>query len=78
MFPELNFMNNTMTFEEFVMAFEQYSVLNAGKFRRGQALYNFLAMVRPELARAIVGSRFDPFYNDGNIDRCFEFIMREW
>lgn len=78
MFPELTVMNNTMTFEEFVMAFEQYCILNAAKYRRGQGLYNFLHMVRPELAKAIVGSHFDPFYVDENIDRCFEFVMREW
>jgi hypothetical protein len=78
MFPELTVMNNAMTFEEFVMAFEQYYILNAGKFRRGQALYNFLAMVRPEMTRCIVASHIDPFYVDSNVDSCLEFICQIW
>jgi hypothetical protein len=78
MFPELNSMNSPMSFDEFVQAWQQYQILNQGKFRQGQSLYNFLHMVRPELAKAIVDSEMDPFYKDSNINRCLDFLMQNW
>lgn len=78
MFPQLNTMNNTTSFEEFLQTWEQYQILNRDKFRRGQGLYNLLHMARPELAKAIVDSEMDPFYQDERIDRCLDFLMKNW
>lgn len=78
MFPELNIMNGAITFDEFLATWEQYQILNRDKFRRGQGLYNLLHMTRPELAKAIVGSEMDPFYQDEKIDLCLQFLMRTW
>lgn len=38
--------------------------------RPGQAFFNVLFKVRPELAVKITGTDDDPFYIDGNIEKC--------
>jgi hypothetical protein len=78
MFPELSVMNGEVTFEEFLQTWEQYQILNRDKFRRGQGLYLLLHMVRPELAKAIIGTDLDPFYQDERIDQSLDFLMQNW
>ena len=43
------------------------------KQRKGQKLYNTLHEIDPTLARKIVGTQFDPFY-DTNLDNFYKFL----
>lgn len=49
-------------------------------WRYGQALYNFLDMVKPDLASEIVGTHLDPFYKDNNssLEKIIEFLRLRW
>lgn len=44
--------------------------------RWGQALYNALDEVRPELADEVCGTGADPFYDEGNVDAFYTFLAR--
>jgi hypothetical protein len=51
--------------------------------RIGQAVFNVLAEVRPDLAERIRGTELDAFYSnpdyqDGKLDAMGEFIDKEW
>lgn len=43
------------------------SEMNLGPQRKGQAYFNALVLVAPELAELIRGTKDDPFYDDGNL-----------
>jgi hypothetical protein len=42
--------------------------------RRGQAYYNILHEMYPEIARCIVGTERDPFYDDAILDDFCTFV----
>jgi len=46
--------------------------------RKGQALFNVLAKVRPDLSEQIRGTPFDPFYKDSVIESCSLWIEQHW
>jgi hypothetical protein len=50
--------------------------------RYGQAMFNHLSEVRPELAEAVRGTEMDPFHvqriNDPRWDKFVEFIEMYW
>mgnify|MGYP003645749907 CR=1 FL=1 len=51
------------------------------KERIGQALFNHLYQVKPELAEKVRGTDMDPFYVEyghPNWDRFIVFIEKEW
>lgn len=48
------------------------------EWRQGQALFNLLHDVRPELARELSGSLIDPFYNDNRIVAAMSWIAEHW
>jgi hypothetical protein len=53
-------------------------------WRYGQALFNHLLEVRPELAERVKGTDIDPFYLEGPAqdsnkwDRFIEFLESNW
>lgn len=47
-------------------------------YRRGQFLYNELKRVNPDLATKILGTRFDPFYDDERIYDALAHIILWW
>lgn len=49
-----------------------------GKWRMGQAYFNVLDMVRPELADEIRGTDCDPFYNNELIVPFLAFVHSRW
>lgn len=44
-------------------------------WRQGQALFNAMYKLFPEVSETVRGTLNDPFYNDTRIERCFEFIQ---
>lgn len=60
------------------------SIIKASRhqWRYGQAMFNHLLEVRPDLAEAVRGTDKDPFYvkelADPRWDRFVEFIESEW
>lgn len=46
--------------------------------RRGQAFFNALYQVRPEIANAIRGTTLDPFYRDERIPAFAEHLVECW
>lgn len=67
-----------MTLGDYIVKAEnRYRGLKGGE-RRGQAYYNVLEAVRPDLANKVVGTDADPFYSDNCLPLFFEVINREW
>lgn len=64
-----------MTYTGFVSTF--YSRVYPHQ-RKGQALFNYLFLVRPDLANAIQGSDLDPFYSDERIPACLSWLAQDW
>lgn len=48
---------------------------HGGAMRKGQTFSNALQRVRPDMARKVTGTRFDPYYNDERISAFLEFIQ---
>ena len=43
-------------------------------YRWGQAFFNALYMLFPDVANSIRATDKDPFYNNDKVDKCIEFI----
>lgn len=46
--------------------------------RRGQYAWNLLYSLRPDIADAIAGTKFDPFNNDDILPTFFENTQQLW
>jgi len=68
-----------VTFNEFLIEVTKRTYKNRYE-RYGQALYNTLHDIRPEIAEKISGTEFDPFYMTSGmrVDRCVQEIERRW
>ena len=44
------------------------------KLRKGQAYFNYLYQLHPDVADEIRGTEFDPFYNDSRIEKFLNKI----
>lgn len=68
------------TFSEFVSAAADVADADKhrGGLRVGQAAYNLLDRVRPDLALLLNGSDFDPFHDDSRLPLFYDFVMRKW
>lgn len=42
--------------------------------RKGQALFEAISEKYPELAKELVATDNDPFYDDGKIEECIKYI----
>jgi len=47
------------------------------RWRKGQALFNAIYYVDPEIANKIRGSDIDPFHIDDNIEPCMKFLEEQ-
>jgi len=68
-----------MTFEEFEQEYLT-NILNKKPdfIRKGQALFNYLYDVHPNLADEIRGTIIDPFHIDRNIPKTLSYINNHW
>ena len=67
-----------ITYGQFVLACLEYHRQGADDQRLGQAVYNFLSLVRPDIASQIRGTPLDPFYRDTLTDEVWEYIESKW
>lgn len=51
---------------------------NAEGWRLGQAVYNRLHEIRPDIANKIVGTPLDPYYKNSVTTETWEFIHQNW
>lgn len=52
--------------------------LRSNKYQRiGQLAFNCLADLHPELARKVLGTKNDPFYQDDKIYGFWEWLMKQ-
>lgn len=58
--------------------FESVWVGYPAAWRRGQAAFNGLADVRPDLAGRVRGGPVDPFFSDDRIENFRAFIAEQW
>ena len=71
-----------MTVDQFYVLAREAMVLNPS-WRYGQALFNVLLEVRPDLAEQVRGTDKDPFYarggtGDPRLIRFGEFVNANW
>lgn len=48
------------------------------QWRRGQAYFNVLHDVRPDLARQVRGTIKDPFYDDRRVPKFLAWVCLHW
>jgi len=63
--------------KEQIVAVEKFAVIlrkDYPSLRKGQAFYNALETLYPDVAKVINGMDIDPFYIDQNIRKCIEYI----
>lgn len=46
--------------------------------RAGQAAFNVLHALRPDLSEQVRATDLDPFYQDDRLADFFEFVEKEW
>lgn len=63
-------------FEHFIMAVNKAYKEGNGTVRYGQAIYNTLYSVWPDLAENIVGDiMLDPYYDDEKVNDCLVYLQ---
>lgn len=67
------------------MDFSEYTLEADARFRhpglderKGQAFFNELLVVRPDLADKVRGTPLDPFYQDSRLEEFLLFVARNW
>ena len=58
--------------KEFMKLAADYAAMPS--LRKGQAYFNALSAINPELTKEITGTDADPFYDNSKIGRFFQFI----
>lgn len=68
------------TFTEFVVAAADVADADKprGGQRVGQAVFNLLDKVRPDLALMVNNSDYDPFFDDSRLPLFYDFLFRNW
>ena len=69
---------DTITYNKFIATVPE--IARFYEWRYGQALFNALTKIRPQLAEKVRGSRIDPFYREsGEIaPELFSMLENEW
>lgn len=67
-----------VTYIEFISNSTDYFERNRETQRLGQAVSNFLAMVRPDIASELINTTLDPYYMDSVSVEVWEFIHSKW
>lgn len=66
-----------MTLSDFYAGVAEYNKANPAQ-RHGQALFNYLWSVRPDLSEQIRSTELDPFYEDKRLPETYEWLMDNW
>jgi hypothetical protein len=69
-----------MTFSKYIINSTIYAndMKNQYSHRMGQSHFNYLDQVKPEFAKYIRGTKFDPFFDDNRISEFFKLILTVW
>lgn len=71
-----------MTLNDFIVRVGEDMVKCGPQYRYGQALYNVLHEVRPDLARLVHATEADPFYasnsDDQRIVKFWNIVTNNW
>lgn len=67
-----------MTYTDFLIKTTNYYGANRHDLRFGQAVYNALDVVRPDIATKLRGTRLDPFHKEAVSDEVWQFIKSNW
>lgn len=62
--------NNVKKYQEILMSVNS-------KLRKGQAFFNALNHLFPEVSCCVRGTKYDPFYRDEKITDCIIFISSD-
>ncbi len=65
-----------MSFDFTLYNFKVSKLRKTGQ-RKGQAMFNALYEMRPDLAEVIVGDDIDPFYEDKKCDVFMEWLNKQ-
>jgi hypothetical protein len=76
--PKRNLGVDRVNYIEFLSNSTDYFERNRESQRLGQAVSNFLAMVRPDIASELIGTILDPYYEDSVPVEVWEFIHQKW
>lgn len=66
-----------MEYAEYLAAVNEALIANPD-WRRGQAFFNVLHRVRPDLSERIRGTVIDPFYGDSVIPEFLASVENDW
>lgn len=67
-----------MDYIDFVIESTKYYSKNRPDYRLGQAVYNKLVEVRPDVAKKLLGTDLDPYYKNSVTTDVWEFIHKNW
>jgi len=62
-------------FERFIYAYTSELKKHGHIIRKGQIAFNTLDKLFPDLAKKIVGTKYDPFYDDSKLNSFFKYIF---
>lgn len=54
------------------------SLSDVDELRLGQSFFSYLHEDYPDIAKRIVGTIYDPFYEDENLYNLFELIVKDF
>lgn len=66
-----------INYEDFLALVDKYEK-SVKDWRYGQAYFNILSSVRPELAELIRGSMYDPFHKDEVSQQIHTYVKSKW
>lgn len=67
-----------MRFDEFAVQAGRYYRQNKAEMRYGQAVFNHLYEIRPDIADKLRGTKLDPFHDIVVFDEVWDFIEANW
>ncbi len=69
--------STNINYEEFLVVVDKYEKA-VSDWRSGQAYFNILTSVRPQLAEMIRGTIHDPYHKDSVSEQTHQYIKSKW
>jgi len=67
----------TISFEDYTAAVER-AVAAYPNWRVGQAAFNVLSQMRPDLVLQIQGTNLDPFFDTRLLPKFYDWVQQHW
>jgi len=65
-----------VTYSEFIVTGAEW--YRESDERLGQAYYNVLSVIRPDIAKEVCGANCDPFYDNNLLPDFFAAVYKRW